>query len=131
MLYDCQHILGLYSFIRLVNVFISKISKKRKEYAHGTCYLRTTEVILCSPLHVKFSFLSNYVILWDELMSFSFWFCSITLREGMIWFSSLSWFRKQGYIYIFELDLIFVENGISGNKLSDNLDLLLYYCICF
>lgn len=55
----------------------------------------------------------------EILRSFNFRFHSITLREDMIWFGSLSWSRRQDYIYIFELDLIFAENGISGTKYSD------------
>lgn len=43
------------------------------------------------------------------------------LRGDMTWFSSSSWSRKQAYMYISELGLTYVENGILGENHLLNL----------
>lgn len=58
-------------------------------------------------------------------------FFSSILKEDMIWFDLLSWYREQGFMYISALGLTFVQNGTLGNTQNSvlwiyrNVDLLL------
>lgn len=71
-----------------------------------------------SPGNVALCFALFFVIwfdlIWNLMGVFGICVCSMILRGGMIWSSSLDWCRRQGCMFIFGLGLIFVENGILG-----------------
>lgn len=65
----------------------------------------TIDCILFKPFH--------FVLLICPLLSSLG--CSTILKGEMIWFASLRWSKRQGFMCIFALGRTFVQNGILGN----------------
>lgn len=69
----------------------------------------------------------------NEIQFFPFFppFFSSILKEDMIWFDLLSWYREQGFMYISALGLTFVQNGTLGNSQNslffESIEMLIYY----
>ncbi|KAK2978259.1 hypothetical protein RJ640_017110 [Escallonia rubra] len=95
-----------------------KANKDSKWFLLCMILIFGVELIECSVTYDKKALIINGQrrILFSGSINYQEAPQNIILKEDMIWFGSSRWYKKQGYICIFALGLLFVQSGTLGSN---------------